>query len=47
MHLDALLYAGNGLDKAREIFVTTVKHRPSVRLTIRQRTLVLQQWPSQ
>ena len=33
MHLDALLYAGNSLDKAREIFVTTVKHRPSVRLT--------------
>jgi hypothetical protein len=45
MRIDALLYAGNNLDKAREIFVTTVKHRPLIRLTIRQRTRVLQQWP--
>jgi hypothetical protein len=45
MHIDALLYAGNNLDKAREIFVTTVKHRPRIRLTIRQRARVLQQWP--
>ena len=42
MRIDALLYAGNNLDKAREIFVTTVKHRPRIRLTIRQRTRVLQ-----
>ena len=28
MRIDALLYAGNSLDKAREIFVTIVKHRP-------------------
>jgi hypothetical protein len=47
MRIDALLYAGNSLDKAREIFVTTVKHRPRIRLTIRQRTRVLQQWPPQ
>ena len=47
MHLDALLYAGNSLDKAREIFVTTVKHRPRIKLTIRQRTRVLQHWPPQ
>ena len=45
MRIDALLYAGNSLDKAREIFVTTVKHRPRIWLTIRQRTRVLQQWP--
>jgi hypothetical protein len=45
MRLDALLYAGSSLDMAREIFVTTVKHRPRIRLTIRQRTRVLQQWP--
>jgi hypothetical protein len=47
MHIDALLYAGNNLDKAREIFVTSVKHRPRIRLTIRQRTRVLDQWPRQ
>jgi hypothetical protein len=45
MHINALLYAGNNLDKAREIFATTVKHRPGIRLKIRQRTRVLQQWP--
>jgi hypothetical protein len=45
MHIDALLYAGNNFDKAREIFVTTVKHRPRIKLTIRQRTRVLQHWP--
>jgi hypothetical protein len=45
MRIDALLYAGNSLDKAREIFVTIVKHRPQIRLTIRQRTRALQQWP--
>ena len=47
MRIDALLYAGNSLDKAREIFVTTVKHRPRIKLTIRQRTRVLQHWPPQ
>jgi hypothetical protein len=47
MRIDALLYAGNDLDKAREIFVVTVKHRPIIRLTIRQRTRVLDQWPRQ
>jgi hypothetical protein len=47
MHIIALLYAGNNLDTAREIFVTTVKHRPGIRLTVRQRMHVLQQWPPQ
>ena len=45
MRIDALLYAANHLDKAGEIFVTTVKHRPRIKLTIRQRTRVLQHWP--
>jgi hypothetical protein len=40
-----MLYAGNNLDKARELFAEAVKHRPRIRLTIRQRTRVLQQWP--
>ena len=31
MRIDALLYAGSNLDKAREIFVTTIKHRPGIK----------------
>jgi hypothetical protein len=33
-----MLYAGNNLDKAHDIFAAAVKHRPKIRLTIRQRT---------
>ena len=43
--VDRMLYAGNNLDKARAIFAATVKRRPRVRLTIRQRSRVLQHWP--
>ena len=43
--VDYMLYAGSNLDKAREIFAAAVKHRPRIRLTIRQRTQVLEQWP--
>jgi hypothetical protein len=43
--VDHMLYAGSNLDKAREIFAAAVKHRPRIRLTIRQRTRVLEQWP--
>jgi hypothetical protein len=39
------VYAGNKLDKALAIFAAMVKHRPRIRLTIRQRTRVLQEWP--
>ena len=35
-----LLYAGNNLDKARNLFADAIKHRPRIRLTIRQRTRV-------
>ena len=42
--VDRMLYAGNNLDKARDIFAAAVNHRPKIRLTIRQRTRVLQQW---
>jgi hypothetical protein len=45
--VDHLLYAGNKLKKAREIFSAAVKHRPRIRLTIRQRTRVLKQWPKE
>ncbi len=38
-----MLYAGNKLEKAKNIFAEAVKHRPRIKLTIRQRTRVLQQ----
>ena len=47
MKVDRLLYAGNDLDKARELFAEAIKSRPRIRLTIRQRTRVLEQWPKQ
>jgi hypothetical protein len=40
-----LAFAGSNLDKARRIFERMTKHRPRIRLTIRQRTRVLEQWP--
>ena len=43
MHVERLLYAGNNLAKAEDIFARAVKHRPRIRLTLRQRTRVLQQ----
>ena len=45
MKIERMLYAGNNLDKARKLFAEAVKHRPRIRLTIRQLTRVLQQWP--
>jgi hypothetical protein len=41
--VDRMLWAGNNLDKARQRFAEAIKHRPRIRLTIRQRTRVLQQ----
>jgi hypothetical protein len=41
-----LLYAGNNLERARQIFANAIQFRPRIRLTIRQRTRVLQQWPA-
>jgi hypothetical protein len=45
--IDSLLYAGNNLGKAQLIFANEIKRRPRIRLTIRQRMRVLQQWPPQ
>jgi hypothetical protein len=45
MRVEELLYAGSSLDKALAIFSTMVRHWPRIRLTIRQRTRVLQEWP--
>ena len=44
--VDHMLYAGSNLDKAREVFAAAINHRPRIRLTIRQRSLVLEQWPA-
>jgi hypothetical protein len=44
--VDSLLYAANSLGRARSVFESAIKHRPRIRLTIRQRTRVLDQWPS-
>ena len=43
--IDHMLYAGSNLDKAREVFAAAIYHRPRIRLTIRQRTRVLDEWP--
>jgi hypothetical protein len=45
MNVDGLLYAGNSLEKARSVFERAIKHRPRIRLTIRQRMRVLDEWP--
>jgi hypothetical protein len=45
--VDSLLYAGNILGRARSVFEQAIKHRPRIRLTIRQQTRVLDQWPPQ
>ena len=44
--VDRLLYAGDNLERARQIFANAVQFRPQIRLTIRQQTRVLQQWPA-
>jgi hypothetical protein len=41
-----LPYAGNNLEKARKLFAGAIKHRPRIRLTIRQRVRVLRRWPT-
>jgi hypothetical protein len=43
--VDRMLYAGSNLGKAREVFQAAIKHRPRIRLTIGQRTRVLEKWP--
>jgi hypothetical protein len=45
MKVDSLLYAGNNLSKAQEIFANAINHRPRTRITIRQKTRILQRWP--
>ena len=44
-HVERLLFAGNNLDKARALFAAYGRRRPRARLTIRQRSRALEQWP--
>lgn len=46
LRVDRMLYAGNNLERARDIFAKAIKRRPRIRLTIRQGTRVLDQWPA-
>jgi hypothetical protein len=43
--VDSLIYAGNNLSRARSVFERAIKHRPRIRLTIRQRRRLIGQWP--
>jgi hypothetical protein len=40
-----LLYAGNNLDKARDVFASAIRKRPRGHYTIRQRIRVVDKWP--
>ena len=46
MRATELLSAGSNLDKARRMSDRTAEHRPQIRLIIRQRTRMPQQWRS-
>jgi hypothetical protein len=43
--VDCMLFASSNLDKARAVFFEAIEHRPRIRLTIRQKTQVLERWP--
>jgi hypothetical protein len=45
MKVDSLLCTGNSLEMARAEFEHAIKHRPRIRLTLRQRMRVLDEWP--
>jgi hypothetical protein len=41
LRVELMLYAGNSLGRARAIFESTIRRRPLIRLTIRERMRVL------
>jgi hypothetical protein len=43
--VDRLMYAGNNLENARELFAKSVKHRPRIVLTSRQQMSGIAEWP--
>lgn len=42
--IERMLFAGTSFDKAREVLADYARHRPAARLTIRQRSRVLDRW---
>jgi hypothetical protein len=44
--VERMLYAGGSLSRAQSEFDVAIRHGPRIKLTIRQRTRVLQQWPA-
>jgi hypothetical protein len=44
-HVIRMLWAGNSIDIARDVFRRLVKHRPGGRYTVRQGVRVLEKWP--
>lgn len=42
LHIERMIYAGNRIDKAREIFEEVVRHRPGGHYLIRQGARVLE-----
>jgi hypothetical protein len=45
VRVERMDYAGSNLDKAMEVYAAAIYHRPRIRLTIRQRSHVLEEWP--
>ena len=45
LRVDSLLYAGNNLGKARDVFRKPLDSRSPIRPSIRQRTQTLACWP--
>jgi hypothetical protein len=43
--IDGVLYAGDNIDEAREIYERAIKHRPRIKLTIRRRNHIVEEWP--
>ncbi len=43
--IERMLFAGTSLERARAVFADYARRRPAARLTIRQRSHVLDQWP--
>ncbi len=45
LHVARMLYAGNSLDKAYEVFDAAIRFNPAARYLIRQRSRVVEKWP--
>ena len=45
-HVTGMFYAGSKLHRAYEVFHSFARKRPRARLTIRQRTRVIAEWPT-